>query len=118
MQTGQSLGREQQWVEKPSKEPGHGERTDPELAGEGGRARLVVLAAWVDVGQTKFPSSCVLWRGSKRRVLQSPPKPKWHTHAIGDGETIGIHSSDVVREHVWSTRHQPLPAAQHPERLM
>ena len=62
------------------------ERIYPEVAGEGGRAKLVVLAAEVvDVGQTKLPSSCVLWHGPKRRVFRSPPKPKWHTHGIGDG---------------------------------
>ena len=47
-QTGPFHSREQQWVEKPLADPGHRRREPcPELAGEGGRARLVVHAAEV-----------------------------------------------------------------------
>ena len=96
------------------------ERTYPELAGEGGRARLVVLAAEVGGRWSNEDSQFVrplAW--AKRRVLQSPPKPKWHTHGIGDGGNFWhAQLRSRSRTRCWSTRRQPLPAAQHPQRLM
>ena len=52
-QTGPLFPREQQWVEKPWKSGTEGENQNS-LARE--------VQKWVDVGQTKLPSSCVLWR--------------------------------------------------------
>ena len=120
-QTGPSLGREQQWVEKPSKEPEQGRR-EPIHNSLARRRRQIggpCCRSGVDVGQTKLPSSCVLWRGPKRRVLRSPPKAKWHTHGIGDGGNFWhAQLRSRSRTRCWSTRRQPLPAAQHPQRLM
>ena len=48
------------------------ERTCPELAGEGDWWFL--LQKWVDVGQTKLPSSCVLWRGPKHKPAAQHPQ--------------------------------------------
>ena len=119
--TGPFLAREQQWVEKPSEEPGHGRRvlTQNSLAREDAPHWWSLLQKWVDVGQTKLPSSCVLWHGPKRSVLRSPPKPKWHTHGIGDGgNSWHAQQQSRSRTRCWSTRRQLLPVTQHPQRLI
>ena len=98
------------------------EGENPSITRWRGRTRQIggpCCRSGVDVGQTKLPSSCVLWRGPKRRVLRSPPKAKWHTHGIGDGGNFWhAQLRSRSRTRCWSTRRQPLPAAQHPQRLM
>ena len=78
------------------------ERTYPELAGEGGRARLVVLAAevggrWSDEA-SQFVRS-LAW-AIAQSAPESTPNPSGTRMESEMEENFGMHSSKVVREHV------------------
>ena len=108
-QTGPFLGREQQWVE-PRRARARKERTYPELAGEEGRARLVVLAA--EVGgcwsneASQFVRSLALahaWNRRWRKLLACTAAKSFANTLLEQTLRAAPSEADVMRDcaHEW-----------------